>query len=211
MTGSVPEQWIAMMGALKAGFIIIPAAPNLTGYELKYRFSQDRPDAIISDLENAEKFENVLNTEPLKLLIGNRDGWLNFQEIYKMPENAEPAELNEDDLFIKYFTSGTTGMPKAVRHSSILYPIGQLSTVTAIGIQPDYIHNNLSSPGWAKFAWSSFFAPLCVGATVLSIDYSGRLNSLRYLELLGKYEVNSFCAPPTAWRQFISLKIIVLI
>ncbi len=206
MAGSVPEQWITMMGALKAGFIVIPTAPNLTEYELKYRFSQDKPDAIISDLANIDKFEHVLDTGALKLVIGDRDGWINFNEIHKMKENAEPAELKAEDLFIKYFTSGTTGMPKAVRHSSILYPIGQLSTLTAIGIKEDDIHNNLSSPGWAKFAWSSFFAPLCTGATVLSIDYSGRLNSSRYMELIDKYRVNTLCAPPTAWRQFVSLK-----
>ena len=206
MAGSIPEQWVVMMGALKAGFIVIPTAPNLTWYELNYRFSQDSPDVIISDEASTEKLEHVLNTEALKLVIGNREGWISFNEIYKMEVNAEPAELGKDDLFIKYFTSGTTGMPKAVRHSSILYPIGQLSTVTAIGIRPEYIHNNLSSPGWAKFAWSSFFAPLCAGATVLSIDYRGRLNSSRYLELIDRYKVNTFCAPPTAWRQFISLK-----
>ena len=206
MAGAVPEQWIIMMGALKAGFVVIPTAPNLTEYELKFRFSQDPPDVIISDVANAGKLEHALSTKPLKIVIGEKSGWIQFNEINKMSPDAEPADLYEDDLFIKYFTSGTTGMPKAVKHSSVLYPLGQLSTLAAIGIMPDYIHNNLSSPGWAKFAWSSFFAPLCAGATVLSIDYAGRLNSARYLELIGKYSVNSFCAPPTAWRQFLSYK-----
>jgi len=91
-----------------------------------------------------------------------------------------------------------------VNHSAVLYPIGQLSTATAIGIRENYIHVNLSSPGWAKFSWSSVFSPLTAGATVLSIDYSGKLNVRKYLEVLGSYHVNSFCAPPTAWRQFIS-------
>jgi acyl-coenzyme A synthetase/AMP-(fatty) acid ligase len=206
MAGSVPEQWIVMLGCLKAGFVVIPTAPNLTEYEIKFRFSQDPPDVIISDITNATKLEHTISNKPLKLITGNKDGWLNFSEINSTPATADPEKLWKSDIFIKYFTSGTTGMPKAVIHSSLLYSLGQLSTLAAIGIMPDYIHNNLSSPGWAKFAWSSFFAPLCAGATVLSIDYSGRLNSEKYLELLDKYKVNSFCAPPTAWRQFVSIK-----
>jgi acetyl-CoA synthetase/4-hydroxybutyrate---CoA ligase (AMP-forming) len=206
MAGAVPEQWFTMMGSLKAGFTVIPTAPNLTEYEIKFRFSQDPPDVVISDMANADKLVHSLSNRPLKLLIGDKGGWINFNEIEKMPTDADAAELNIDDVFIKYFTSGTTGMPKAVKHSSILYPMGQLSTLAAIGIRQDYIHNNLSSPGWAKFAWSSFFAPLCAGATVLSIDYRGKLNLSRYLELIDRYKVNSFCAPPTAWRQFLSLK-----
>ena len=206
MAGPVPEQWIVMMGALKAGYTVIPTAPNLTEYELKFRFSQDPPDVIISDAGSAEKLGKSLGGKPLLMITGKRKGWHSFSDIDKMEPDAEGEKLSSEDIYVKYFTSGTTGMPKAVRHSAILYPLGQLSTVTAIGIKSDYTHCNLSSPGWAKFAWSSFFAPLCTGATVLSIDYSGRLDAERYLKLIDKYKVNSFCAPPTAWRQFLSLK-----
>ncbi len=206
MAGPVPEQWTVMMGALKAGYTVIPTAPNLTEYELKFRFSQDPPDVIISDSGSAEKLEKSVKGNPLMIITGKRKGWNSFSDIDKMAAVAEGEKLSGEDIFVKYFTSGTTGMPKAVRHSAVLYPLGQLSTVTAIGIKSDYIHCNLSSPGWAKFAWSSFFAPLCAGATVLSIDYSGRLDAEGYLKLIDKYKVNSFCAPPTAWRQFLSLK-----
>ncbi len=207
MAGPVPEQWIVMMGALKAGYTVIPTAPNLTEYELKFRFSQDPPDVIISDSHSAEKLEKSIKGKPLLIITGKRKGWNSFSDVDVMPPDAEGEKLSRGDIFVKYFTSGTTGMPKAVRHSAVLYPLGQLSTVTAIGIKSDYIHCNLSSPGWAKFAWSSFFAPLCAGATVLSIDYSGRLDAEGYLKLIDKYKVNSFCAPPTAWRQFLSLKV----
>jgi acyl-coenzyme A synthetase/AMP-(fatty) acid ligase len=206
MAGPVPEQWAVMMGALKAGYTVIPTAPNLTEYEINFRFSQDPPDVIISDENSAGKLEKALKGSPLLIIAGKRKGWDSFSDVDKMPPDAEGERLSKDDVFVKYFTSGTTGMPKAVRHSAVLYPLGQLSTLTAIGIKSDYIHCNLSSPGWAKFAWSSFFAPLCTGATVLSIDYSGRLDAAEYLKLIDKYRVNSFCAPPTAWRQFLSLK-----
>ncbi len=206
MAGAVTEQWYVMMGSLKGGFTVIPSAPNLTEYELKFRFSQDVPDVIVSDINNADKIDRSLNNSPLKICLSDKEGWISYSQIDRESQNADAERLNIDDIFIKYFTSGTTGMPKAVKQSAILYSIGQLSTLASIGIREDYMHNNLSSPGWAKFAWSSFFAPLSVGATTLIIDYSGKLNTEKYLEVLDNYGVNSFCAPPTAWRQFLSLK-----
>ncbi len=207
MTPAIIEQWYIIMASLKAGFTLIPLAPNLTEYELKYRFSNVEPDAVIADENNMKKIINSLSNNPLKIAINSFKDCVDFDEIYKENSNAEPEKLNINDIFIKYFTSGTTGMPKTVNHSSVLYPLGQLSNVMLTGIRNNYIHNNLSSPGWAKFAWSSFFAPLSVGATVLTVDYSGKLNTKRYLEILEKYNVNSFCAPPTAWRQFLSLNL----
>ncbi len=204
MLPAIPEQWYITIGALKAGFTIIPAAPNLTEYELKFRFSQNKPDVIISDISNSEKLDKAAPDGIFKLVAGRKKGWKSLDEIKNYSEIAEPEKLYKNDVFIKYFTSGTTGMPKAVIHSAVLYPLGQLSTLTGIGIMKDFIHVNLSSPGWAKFAWSSIFAPLSAGATVLSIYYGKRLNAHEYLKILEKYNVNSLCAPPTAWRQFIA-------
>lgn len=93
----------------------------------------------------------------MKISIGNYDDAINIKEINNENNTAEGEKLFINDVFIKYFTSGTTGMPKTVNHSAVLYPIGQLSTATAIGIRENYIHVNLSSPGWAKFSWSSVF------------------------------------------------------
>ncbi|KJE49811.1 MULTISPECIES: AMP-binding protein [unclassified Acidiplasma] len=204
MSPALTEQWYIMLAALKAGYTLIPLAPNLTEFELKFRFSSIVPDVIIADSENMKKISRSLKNRPLKISIGNYDDAINIKEINNENNTAEGEKLFINDVFIKYFTSGTTGMPKTVNHSAVLYPIGQLSTATAIGIRENYIHVNLSSPGWAKFSWSSVFSPLTAGATVLSIDYSGKLNVRKYLEVLGSYHVNSFCAPPTAWRQFIS-------
>lgn len=205
MAPAIIEQYYIIMASLKAGFVLIPLAPNLTEYELKYRFSEIKPDTVIADEKNMKKIINLLNKNVLKIAINNFKDCISFNDVYNENCYAEPEKLNINDIFIKYFTSGTTGMPKTVNHSSILYPLGQLTNVAFIGIKNNYIHNNLSSPGWAKFAWSSFFAPLSIGATVLTIDYSGKLNTKKYLEILDKYNVNSFCAPPTAWRQFLSL------
>ncbi len=204
MSPALTEQWYIMLAALKAGYTLIPLAPNLTEFELKFRFSSIVPDVIIADSENMKKISRSLKNRPLKISIGNYDDAINIKEINNENNTAEGEKLFINDVFIKYFTSGTTGMPKTVNHSAVLYPIGQLSTATAIGIRENYIHVNLSSPGWAKFSWSSVFSPLTAGATVLSIDYSGKLNVRKYLEVLDSYHVNSFCAPPTAWRQFIS-------
>ena len=101
-----------------------------------------------------------------------------------------------------YFTSGTTAKPKLVRHSQRSYPVGHLSTMYWIGLQPGDVHLNISSPGWAKHAWSCFFAPWIAEATIFVYNYA-RFDAAALLEQLRRAEVNTFCAPPTVWRMLI--------
>ena len=121
-----------------------------------------------------------------------------------MSETAEAAATRPDDILFCFFTSGTTGLPKKVGHTASSYPIGHLSTSVMIGIRPGDVHQNLSAPGWAKWAWSSFFAPLNVGAAVAGINFKS-LDGVRYLKAIQDCKVTTFCAPPTAWRMFINL------
>ncbi len=101
-----------------------------------------------------------------------------------------------------YFTSGTTALPKLVLHTHQSYPVGHLATMYWIGIRPDDIHLNISTPGWAKHAWSSFFAPWNAGATIFVHNYD-RFNAKRTLEVVARCGVTTMCAPPTVWRLFI--------
>ncbi|AWR95773.1 AMP-binding protein [Acidianus brierleyi] len=203
MTPIIPEQWISLLAVIKGGFIGVPTAINLTEYELNYRFKDLRPKAIIADEVSATK----INVDTLKIVIGKKGGWISYDSILDESDSAYPELTYPDDEILNYFTSGTTGLPKRVIHTAVSYPVGSLSTASFIGIKSNDIHANLSAPGWAKFAWSSFFSPFIMGATVLGINYSGKLDPKKYLDTIESFGVNTFCAPPTAWRQFITLKL----
>ena len=100
-----------------------------------------------------------------------QDGWLPFEQAADASETFAPdGATNADDPMLLYFTSGTTAKPKLVRHSQRSYPVGHLSTMYWLGLQPGDIHLNISSPGWAKHAWSCFFAPWNAGATVFVVN-----------------------------------------
>ena len=101
-----------------------------------------------------------------------------------------------------YFTSGTTARPKLVEHTHVSYPVGHLATMFWIGLRPGDVHLNISSPGWAKHAWSNFFAPWNAEATVFLYNYT-RFDAGRLMEVMDRAGVTSFCAPPTVWRMLI--------
>ncbi|MBV9530288.1 MAG: AMP-binding protein, partial [Bradyrhizobium sp.] len=107
-----------------------------------------------------------------------------------------------DDPMLLYFTSGTTAKPKLVRHSHRSYPVGHLSTMYWLGLEPGDVHLNISSPGWAKHAWSCFFAPWNAGATVFVVNQP-RFDARTLLATVGRCGVTTLCAPPTVWRLFI--------
>ena len=107
-----------------------------------------------------------------------------------------------DDSLLLYFTSGTTSQPKLVEHTQVSYPVGHLSTMYWIGLQPGDVHLNVSSPGWAKHSWSNVFAPWNAGATVFLYNYT-RFDAEKMLQVLQTYGVTTFCAPPTVWRMLI--------
>src|SRR6202043_1555111 len=119
------------------------------------------------------------------------------------PDNFKPDGLTRpDDPMLLYFTSGTTAKPKLVRHSQRSYSVGGLSTMYWLGLLPGEIHLNISSPGWAKHAWSCFFAPWNAGATVFIVNQP-RFNARGLLDTIVRCGVTTFCAPPTVWRMLI--------
>ncbi|RLA92849.1 MAG: acetyl-CoA synthetase [Deltaproteobacteria bacterium] len=204
----VPETWFASLACLKAGLVVVPTATTMTVRELQFRFETYPPDIILADETSAEVIDEALKItgkEPkVKLVLGERDGWESYSVIERESTEAEGAKIKKDDILFCFFTSGTTGLAKRVGHSAISYPLGHLSTSVMIGVAPGDVHHNLSAPGWAKWAWSSFFAPLNVGATATGFFFKA-LDGNKYIEAITKYKVNVFCAPPTAWRMFINL------
>ena len=206
MVPSLPEIWFASFATVKGGLVSVPTAMTMTVRELEYRFETFSPQAVLADKDSAplidEALKNVGTAPKVKIILGEREGWKSYSEVEKESKTAEAEKTKPGDIILCFFTSGTTGMAKRVAHTAVSYPLGHISTANIIGIKPGDIHNNLSQPGWAKWAWSCFFAPLNVGATTAGFYYPARLDVERYLGAVDRYKVNTFCAPPTAWRAF---------
>ncbi len=201
--------WDAHLAAIKGGYQLIPAATVLTGPDIIHRFSTVLPDVLIADANTAPVIDAALATMgrsvPVKLLTeGSREGWTPYSTVMSAPHVPQPAvHSRADDPLFLFFTSGTTGMAKVVVHTHLSYPLGHLTTASWIGLRQGDVHYNISQPGWAKFAWSSFFAPLSMGATILAFHPPGRFSSADQFGALSKYRVTTFCAPPTALRLLI--------
>ena len=208
LTPIVPETWFASFAGLKGGLVSVPTATSMTEREIQFRFEAYKPDVIISFEGLTDLVDDALKkadcTPKAKIVLGQKDGWVSYSEIDGESAEADPADVGRDDVLFCFFTSGTTGLPKRVGHSAVSYPVGHLSTAVIQGLEPGDIHHNLSAPGWAKWAWSSLFAPLNLGATATGFNFTA-LNIEKYIAAIAKYKVNSFCAPPTAWRAFVGL------
>ncbi len=208
LTPIVPETWFASFAGLKGGLVAVPTAMTMTEREIQFRFQAYKPDVIVAAEGLTKLVDDALAkadcSPKTKIVLGKKDGWVSYSAIDAESGQAEPADVKKDDVLFCFFTSGTTGLPKRVGHSAISYPVGHLSTAVVIGLEPGDIHHNLSAPGWAKWAWSSFFSPFNMGATATGFAF-GALNMQKYLAAVAKYKVNSFCAPPTAWRAFVGL------
>ncbi|MBS0223030.1 MAG: AMP-binding protein [Proteobacteria bacterium] len=202
---NVAPLWEIMLAAMKLGAVVIPATTLLTTEELADRVERGRARMIIAGEDQAEKCKGLsrdgvtfVTTSTSKL-----EGWVPLADAYKCPTTFTPDGITKaDDPLLLYFTSGTTAKPKLVRHSHRSYPVGSLSTMYWLGLKPGDVHVNISSPGWAKHAWSTFFAPWNAGATVLMVNQAP-FNAKGLLGVLERCKVTTFCAPPTVWRLLI--------
>lgn len=204
----LPPIWFTVLAAIKGGYRLIPAATILSVNDMVYRFETLMPKVVIADPENAEKIDEAERISGKKVVLkilaeGQKEGWVSYNEMDLENDEAEAAETKATDALFLFFTSGTTGMPKVVTHTHISYPLGHLTTASWIGLQPGDIHYNVSQPGWAKFAWSSIFAPWNMGATIFAFNQPGRFHAGQQLEQLEKFKITTFCAPPTVLRMLI--------
>ncbi|MBI2737283.1 MAG: AMP-binding protein [Rhodospirillales bacterium] len=202
---NVAPLWEIMLAAMKLGVVVIPATTLLTTEELLDRVERGRARMIVTDEDQVAKCAGLPRDGVTFVNISARPiaGWQSLGDAYKCPtEFAADGTTNADDPLLLYFTSGTTAKPKLVRHSHRSYPVGALSTMYWLGLQPGDVHLNISSPGWAKHAWSTFFAPWNAGATVLIVNQAP-FNAKALLGVLERCKVTTFCAPPTVWRLMI--------
>jgi acetyl-CoA synthetase len=203
MLGNVAPLWEVILAAMKLGAVIIPASTLLQPADLADRVARGQVRHVVTDTAQAGKFAGVPGDWTRVVVGGSSEGWHAYSDAFSSPASFAPEGVTRaSDPLLLYFTSGTTALPKLVAHTQVSYPVGHLSTMYWVGIKPGDVHLNLSSPGWAKHAWSNLFAPWNAGATVLVLNYP-RFSAASLLAALGDCRVSTFCAPPTVWRMLI--------
>jgi acetyl-CoA synthetase len=210
LLGNVVPLWETMLASIKLGVVVIPATTLLTPDELQDRLDRGRAKIVVATQDQVAKFASLRGGDLTRVVVGAssaHEGWLPFEQASEFPATFAPdGPTHADDPMLLYFTSGTTAKPKLVRHSQRSYPVGGLSTMYWLGLQPGDVHLNISSPGWAKHAWSCFFAPWNAGATVFVVNQP-RFDAKGLLATIGRCGVTTLCAPPTVWRLFIQEKL----
>ncbi|QMU72179.1 AMP-binding protein [Streptacidiphilus sp. P02-A3a] len=203
LLGNQVALWEVMLAAIKLGAMVIPASTLLSPDDLADRLDRGRVRHVIAESRLTGGFAGqeggwtpIAVGEPVP-------GWRDYAEAADFTGSFTPdGPTRAEDPLLLYFTSGTTSSPKLVEHTHRSYPVGHLSTMYWIGLRAGDVHLNVSSPGWAKHAWSNFFAPWNAGAEILIVNQP-RFSAKPLLDSLVRYRVTSFCAPPTVWRMLL--------
>ncbi len=207
------EFWYSLLALHKIGAVCIPATHLLTGKDIVYRNNAAGVKMIvcISDPEVIQHVEEAAPSSPtLKVkasLSAQREGWIDFSpEVEKASDRFErPAgdqATANDDISLIYFTSGTTGMPKMVKHN-FTYPLGHILTAKYWqNVQEGGLHLTVADTGWAKAAWGKIYGQWIAGSAVFVYDYH-KFAPKDLLNVMVKYGVTTFCAPPTIYRFLI--------
>lgn len=207
------EFWFCVLALHKIGAITIPATHLLSTKDLVYRnnAADIRMIVCVPEAEVIQHVEEAQEKSPtfkIKALIGeDRDGWSNFNkelescsEVFLRPK-GDQASSNED-IMLLYFTSGTTGMPKMVNHNFI-YPLGHILTARYWqNVQDNGLHFTVADTGWAKSAWGKLYGQWLSGSAVMTYDFD-KFVPKKLMEVIEKYKVTTFCAPPTIYRFLI--------
>lgn len=203
MLGNVAPLWIVTLAAIRAGIVIVPTSTLLQSAELQDRCTRGRVKAVVTHPELTGRFVDA-DAKLIRLCVDDAPaGWTRLDDAAHLPADfTAPSNTRATDPLMLYFTSGTSARPKLVEHTHASYPVGHLSTMYWLGLKPGDVHLNLSAPGWAKHAWSAFFAPWNAEATVLAWQYE-RFSAANLLRVLARERVTTFCAPPTVWRLLI--------
>ena len=205
--------WFCLLALHKIGAICIPATHLLTAKDIIYRNNSAdvkmivaiAEDNVIQHVNEAEKESPTLE---YKVVVGgNYEGWIDFDkgilessDEFRRPVGYEAT--NKDDISLLYFTSGTTGMPKMVQHD-FSYPLGHIVTAKYWhDVTEDGLHLTVADTGWAKAVWGKIYGQWICGSAVFVYDYD-KFVPKEMLEVISKYKVTTFCAPPTIYRFFI--------
>ena len=203
MLANQVELWDVMLAVIKLGAVVIPATTLLAEGDLRDRIARGGIKHVIARAELADRFSGIEGDYQRISVGGAPDGWTDLAAAMDASPDFEPSHTTHaDDTLLLYFTSGTTSKPKLVEHTHASYPAGHLSTMYWIGLQPGDVHLNVSSPGWAKHAWSNVFTPWIAGSCVFIYNYS-RFDATAMMREMDRCGVTSLCCPPTVWRMLI--------
>jgi acetyl-CoA synthetase len=203
MLPNVVALWETTLAAIKLGAVVSPATTLLSGEDLADRVSRGQMRHVVADASAVARFADVPGDYTRILVGATAQGWAAYADADTAPADFTPdGPTPADDPLLLYFTSGTTAKPKMVLHTQQSYPVGHLSTMYWLGLKPGDVHFNISSPGWGKHAWSSFYAPWNAGATIFIVNQA-RFDAKFTLDTVVRCGVTSLCAPPTVWRVLI--------
>ncbi len=203
--------WYVLYALIKIGAIAIPATHLLTPKDYVYRFHAADVKAVVSTHQGdvadyIEDAESSMHINLKKYIVnGSREGWTNLdEEIMKYPDTMERVPTNVHDLFLLYFTSGTTGYPKMAVHDHTI-ALAHIQTAKHWHkVDPNGLHLTVSDTGWAKAAWGKIYGQMAMGTCIFVYDFDKFIPE-NMLAIIEKYKITTFCAPPTMYRFFINV------
>ncbi len=209
------EWWIFSLALIKLGAIQCPSPTLLMPSDIKYRVNHGKFKMVITDCDNADKFDSVFDECPtlqLRLLVnGTREGWIDYQqEINRWPQlslhevnSYRKVKTKSKSPMLIIFTSGTSRHPKMVLHTHD-YPLGHRITAELWhGLTFNDRHMSISDTGWGKNLWGNYFGQWIVGCCIVIFDARGKFNADDLLPVIERYRVTSLCAPPPVYRMMI--------
>ncbi|QFZ20877.1 AMP-binding protein [Saccharothrix syringae] len=195
--------WEVLLAAMKLGAVVIPTYTTISATDLADRVGRGGVTHVVTDSALADRFTGIADRLTRVGVGPPVPGWAPYGDAYAESADFTPhGTTRADDPLFLYFTSGTTSRPKLALHTHTSYPVGHLSSMYWTGVRPGDRHLNISAPGWAKHAWSSFFAPFNAEATLLTVR-TGTASAPTVLDALTTQRATTFCAPPTVWRMLL--------
>ena len=210
VAGRIPAWYVVMFGCMKAGVVAMPGTSLLTAKDIAYRINTAGARLAIVTQEHCRKVDEIRGECPTLehciVVDGQWDDWLSLTNLLAaetpVVDRTRLPELRSTDVMMGYFTSGTTSMPKFVPRD-YGYALAHAATgLFWMDLRPDDIHWSLTDTGWAKAAWGMLFPQFLLGTATVLFDHRGAFDADMHLRLIGKLNVTTFCAPPTAYRLF---------